>query len=99
MPQLLSSSIRVARRSTGAQVSGADDEREQTLSQLLVEMDGLKRTEKGSCHCGINRLDVTRPASLRQVVLTVKFLVGNPDIGVGNRFFKSMPVTRIGNRS
>ena len=58
-------------RVRGAGVGGGNDEREQTLNQILVEMDGFEPTEKVVVMAATNRPDVLDPALLRPVALIV----------------------------
>ena len=59
-------------RHRGAGLGGGNDEREQTLNQLLVEMDGFEANEGVILIAATNRPDVLDPALLRPGVLTVK---------------------------
>jgi cell division protease FtsH len=67
-------------RSRGAGMGGGNDEREQTLNQLLVEMDGI--TENGGILiiAATNRADVLDPALLRPGRFDRSIIVGLPDI-------------------
>ena len=76
-------------RSRGAGLGGGNDEREQTLNQLLVEMDGFDTNEGIILIAATNRPDVLDPALLRPGRFDRQVVVGNPDI-VGRRVnFKS----------
>lgn len=67
-------------RSRGAGVGGGNDEREQTLNQLLVEMDGFEANEGIILVAATNRPDVLDPALLRPGRFDRQITVGNPDI-------------------
>lgn len=67
-------------RSRGAGVGGGNDEREQTLNQLLVEMDGFDGHEGVILIAATNRPDVLDPALLRPGRFDRQVVVGNPDI-------------------
>jgi AFG3 family protein len=56
----------------GGNFSGGSDERENTLNQLLVEMDGFNSTANIVVLAGTNRVDVLDPALLRPGLLAVK---------------------------
>ena len=56
-------------RNRGSGYGGGNDEREQTLNQLLVEMDGFEANEGVIILAATNRRDVLDPALLRQVDL------------------------------
>ena len=70
----------VARR-RGAGVGGGHDEREQTLNQLLVEMDGFGVNEGIIVMAATNRVDILDPAIMRPGRFDRKVHVGRPDIG------------------
>jgi len=59
---------------------GGDDEREQTLNQLLIEMDGFEGNEGIIVIAATNRSDVLDPALLRPGRFDRKVLVGRPDV-------------------
>jgi cell division protease FtsH len=67
-------------RHRGAGMGGGNDEREQTLNQLLVEMDGFETTEGIILIAATNRPDVLDPALLRPGRFDRQISVPNPDI-------------------
>jgi cell division protease FtsH len=67
-------------RSRGVGMGGGNDEREQTLNQLLVEMDGFEANEGVIIIAATNRKDVLDPALLRPGRFDRQVTVGNPDI-------------------
>ncbi len=67
-------------RHRGAGLGGGNDEREQTLNQLLVEMDGFESTEGVILIAATNRPDVLDPALLRAGRFDRQVVVPNPDI-------------------
>lgn len=67
-------------RHRGAGLGGGNDEREQTLNQLLVEMDGFEATEGVILIAATNRPDVLDPALLRPGRFDRQIVVPNPDI-------------------
>ncbi|SET41552.1 ATP-dependent zinc metalloprotease FtsH [[Clostridium] polysaccharolyticum] len=69
----------VARR-RGTGLGGGHDEREQTLNQLLVEMDGFSVNEGIIVMAATNRVDILDPAILRPGRFDRKVVVGRPDV-------------------
>ena len=67
-------------RHRGAGLGGGNDEREQTLNQLLVEMDGFEPNENVILIAATNRPDVLDPALLRPGRFDRQVVVNNPDI-------------------
>ena len=66
-------------RKRGSGLGGGHDEREQTLNQLLVEMDGFDRTEGVIVLAATNRADILDPALLRPGRFDRQIYVGAPD--------------------
>ena len=66
-------------RKRGSGLGGGHDEREQTLNQLLVEMDGFSRTEGVIVLAATNRVDILDPALLRPGRFDRQIYVGQPD--------------------
>ena len=73
--------IDVVARRRGTGMGGGHDEREQTLNQLLVEMDGFGVNEGIIVMAATNRVDILDPAILRPGRFDRKVAVGTPDIG------------------
>lgn len=67
-------------RHRGAGLGGGNDEREQTLNQLLVEMDGFEANESVILIAATNRPDVLDPALLRPGRFDRQVVVPNPDV-------------------
>ena len=67
-------------RHRGAGLGGGNDEREQTLNQLLVEMDGFEDNENVILIAATNRPDVLDPALLRPGRFDRQVTVSNPDV-------------------
>ena len=70
----------VARR-RGTGMGGGHDEREQTLNQMLVEMDGFGVNEGIIVMAATNRVDILDPAIMRPGRFDRKVVVGRPDVG------------------
>jgi cell division protease FtsH len=75
-------------RHRGAGLGGGNDEREQTLNQLLVEMDGFEANEGIILIAATNRPDVLDPALLRPGRFDRQVVVPNPDINGRERILK-----------
>ena len=68
-------------RQRGTGMGGGHDEREQTLNQLLVEMDGFGVNEGVIIIAATNRVDILDPAIMRPGRFDRKIVVGRPDVG------------------
>ena len=68
-------------RKRGTGMGGGHDEREQTLNQLLVEMDGFGVNEGIIVIAATNRVDILDPAIMRPGRFDRKVFVGRPDVG------------------
>ena len=75
-------------RHRGAGLGGGNDEREQTLNQLLVEMDGFEANEGIILIAATNRPDVLDPALLRPGRFDRQVVVPNPDINGRERILR-----------
>ncbi|MEG2348146.1 MAG: ATP-dependent zinc metalloprotease FtsH [Clostridia bacterium] len=75
-------------RHRGAGVGGGHDEREQTLNQLLVEMDGFATHESIIVMAATNRPDILDPALLRPGRFDRQIVVHDPDIGAREEILK-----------
>ena len=75
-------------RHRGAGLGGGNDEREQTLNQLLVEMDGFEANEGIILIAATNRPDVLDPALLRPGRFDRQIVVPNPDVIGRERILK-----------
>ena len=75
-------------RHRGAGLGGGNDEREQTLNQLLVEMDGFEANEGIIILAATNRPDVLDPALLRPGRFDRQVVVPNPDINGREKILK-----------
>src|SRR5471032_390748 len=81
-------------RHLGAGLGGGHDEREQTLNQLLVEMDGFESNEGVILIAATNRPDVLDPALLRPGRFDRQVVVPNPDV-VGREQILKVHVRRV----
>ncbi|MGH6799749.1 MAG: ATP-dependent metallopeptidase FtsH/Yme1/Tma family protein, partial [Roseiarcus sp.] len=81
-------------RHRGAGLGGGNDEREQTLNQLLVEMDGFEANEGVILIAATNRPDVLDPALLRPGRFDRQVVVPNPDI-VGREKILKVPMRKV----
>src|SRR6056300_1415567 len=81
-------------RSRGAGLGGGNDEREQTLNQLLVEMDGFETNEGVIIIAATNRPDVLDPALLRPGRFDRQVVVPNPDM-IGREKILKVHVKKI----
>ena len=77
----------VARR-RGSGLGGSHDEREQTLNQLLVEMDGFAVNQGIIVLAATNRVDILDPAILRPGRFDRKIAVGRPDVEAREEILK-----------
>jgi|LNFM01.1.fsa_nt_gb cell division protease FtsH len=75
-------------RHRGAGLGGGNDEREQTLNQLLVEMDGFEANEGIIIIAATNRPDVLDPALLRPGRFDRQIVVPNPDVNGRERILR-----------
>ena len=75
-------------RHRGAGLGGGNDEREQTLNQLLVEMDGFETNEGVILIAATNRPDVLDPALLRPGRFDRQIVVPNPDLAGREKILK-----------
>lgn len=81
-------------RHRGAGLGGGNDEREQTLNQLLVEMDGFEDNEGVILIAATNRPDVLDPALLRPGRFDRRVIVSNPDI-IGREKILKVHVVKV----
>ncbi|MEM9421133.1 MAG: ATP-dependent zinc metalloprotease FtsH, partial [Pseudomonadota bacterium] len=81
-------------RSRGAGLGGGNDEREQTLNQLLVEMDGFESNEGIILIAATNRPDVLDPALLRPGRFDRQVVVPNPDL-VGREKILAVHIKKV----
>jgi cell division protease FtsH len=75
-------------RHRGAGLGGGNDEREQTLNQLLVEMDGFEANEGVILIAATNRPDVLDPALMRPGRFDRQIVVPNPDVNGREKILK-----------
>lgn len=75
-------------RKRGAGLGGGHDEREQTLNQLLVEMDGFGVNQGIIIMAATNRPDILDPALLRPGRFDRQVVVGTPDVKVEKLYLK-----------
>ena len=80
-------------RKRGAGLGGGHDEREQTLNQMLSEMDGFEATEGVVVMAATNRPDVLDPALLRPGRFDRQIVVPLPDLDERSRSSRSTPRT------
>ena len=78
-------------RKRGAGLGGGHDEREQTLNQLLVEMDGFRVNESIIVMAATNRPDILDPALLRPGRFDRQVMVGSPDVKGREEILKVHP--------
>merc|ERR1712000_451523 len=81
-------------RSRGAGLGGGNDEREQTLNQILVEMDGFETNEGVIIIAATNRPDVLDPALIRPGRFDRQVVIPNPDI-VGREAILKIHIKKI----
>ncbi len=81
-------------RSRGAGLGGGNDEREQTLNQLLVEMDGFDTNEGVIIVAATNRPDVLDPALIRPGRFDRQVVLSNPDI-IGREAILKIHIKKI----
>ena len=89
----------IGRRRGGNASGGGNDEREQTLNQLLVEMDGFEGNEGVIVIAATNRSDVLDPALLRPGRFDRKVLVGSPDVRGREAILRVHAKNKIGRAS
>ena len=78
----------VARR-RGTGLGGSHDEREQTLNQMLVEMDGFEKNQGIIVMAATNRVDILDPAIMRPGRFDRKITVGHPDVAAREAILKA----------
>ena len=80
--------IDAAGRQRGTGLGGGNDEREQTLNQLLVEMDGFEQNEAVIVIAATNRVDILDPALLRPGRFDRQVVVDRPDLNGREKILK-----------
>jgi cell division protease FtsH len=80
-------------RHRGAGLGGGHDEREQTLNQLLVEMDGFESNDGVILIAATNRPDVLDPALLRPGRFDRRVIVGRPDVKIIKVHTRRIPIS------
>jgi AFG3 family protein len=78
----------IGRKRSGGRFSGGTDERESTLNQLLVEMDGFSTKEHIVVLAGTNRPDVLDPALMRPGRFDRHIAIDRPDVGGRKQIFR-----------
>ena len=96
-------------RQRGAGIMGGHDEREQTLNQILVEMDGFTQNEQLVVMAATNRPDILDPALVRPGRFDRRIMIGLPDLegrteilkihAKGKPFVKSVDWSRVARRT
>lgn len=96
-------------RQRGAGIMGGHDEREQTLNQILVEMDGFTQNEQLVVMAATNRPDILDPALVRPGRFDRRIMIGLPDLegrteilkihAKGKPFVKSVDWARVARRT
>ena len=86
-------------RHRGTGIGGGHDEREQTLNQLLVEMDGFTGKDNVIVIAATNRRDILDPALLRPGRFDRQIVVGYPDVKGREQILKYTPRARASDRT